>query len=134
MSREIIVRFMDDLEPGTPATVTRTVALDDRIVELDLSEPSSVALDEMLEQVMKAGSRVKVLHPAQRVDEELPATGGRGQATRAYNAQMRAWAQLSGRGDEVKVNEHDGKNSGYSYSRELKRDFAEFMRTKGPGT
>jgi len=121
--RVISVSFLDDTDHSLRAEVARTIALDSKIVELDLSEDASQRLTELLRPFMKAGREAEALHEPQSL-----ASPAGDMSVREYNKKMREWAHLAGRDSEVTAKDYNGRSGGYSYSAELRRDFAAFMR------
>lgn len=116
MAERMILQVTDDLTGGD-ADYRRTVALDDKIVRLDLNKAHAEELDELLARWMDAGVTVTELHPrlALNPTDEV--------STREYNTGMRAWAIEHGYGDEIKVLE----KGGYYHSSRLKDAYADYL-------
>ena len=128
MSHRLVMLWQDDLS-GKPATQTRTIALDNVIVAVDVDDENASALEEFL------GRFIAVGEPAAELRDRIYLPGSEAETdTRAYNASMRAWADSQGRGDGHKRGYNQKAGSGaYYYTRALRNDYEAFLRGNAQG-
>lgn len=89
MAQKTIVRLVDDMD-GSEGTHTHTIALDGRVVEIDLNDKNSAKLLKALTPFLEAGRKAKAA-PGKAAPQKAKSSGS-GQDTGA----IRAWARENG--------------------------------------
>jgi Lsr2 len=95
MAKRTITELIDDLD-GSPAEVSREIALDGVAYALDLSAANSAKLDEALAPFIEAGSKMGRGGPRLRLVRSPGAARATSLADRERNAAVRAWATEQG--------------------------------------
>jgi Lsr2 len=95
MAKRTITELIDDLD-GSPAEVSREIALDGVAYTLDLSAANSARLDEALAGFIAAGSKLRRGGPQLRLVRSSSGARATTPADRERNAAVRAWAAEQG--------------------------------------
>ena len=95
MAKRTITELIDDLD-GSPAEVSREIALDGVAYAVDLSAANSAKLDEALAPFIGAGSKIGRGGPRLRVVRSSGGVRAASPADRERNAAVRAWAAEQG--------------------------------------
>src|SRR5689334_4443055 len=95
MAKRTITELIDDLD-GSPAEVSREIALDGVAYAVDLSAANSAKLDEALAPFIAAGAKVGRGGPRLRLVRSSGSARATSLADRERNAAVRAWATEQG--------------------------------------
>jgi Lsr2 len=95
MAKRTITELIDDLD-GSPAEVSREIALDGVVCALDVSAANSAKLDEALAPFIAAGSKLGRGGPRLRLVRSARSARATSPADRERNAAVRAWAAEQG--------------------------------------
>jgi hypothetical protein len=95
MAKRTITELIDDLD-GSPAEVSREIALDGVAYALDLSTVNSAKLDEALAPFIGAGSKIGRGGPRLRLVRSSSGARATSPADRERNGAVRAWAAEQG--------------------------------------
>src|SRR5689334_12160177 len=95
MAKRTITELIDDLD-GSPAEVSRQIALDGVAYALDLNAANSAKLDEALAPFIAAGSKLARGGPRLRLVRSSSSARATSPAARERNTAVRAWAAEQG--------------------------------------